>query len=181
MPGSRQILIAGVGNLLLSDDGVGVHALRQLERDPLPGVRLAEIGTAILHGLHFLEGVERVLVIDAARGGKPPGTLYLFDASERREPGSMNSIHAMGLHEAARFLLAGQAAPPFTVLGVEPQTLAYGMQLSGPVQGVLTKVVALARQIAADWLRSPPAETRFARPPGRKSSAISDHANNTLL
>jgi hydrogenase maturation protease len=158
MSSVRHILIAGVGNVLLSDDGVGVHAVRELQKHPLPGVTFAEIGTAILHGLHFLESADRVLVIDAARGGKPPGTVYLFEATEDTEAKSMTSIHSMGLREAARFLMAGQPAPPITVIGVEPETLAYGMDLSGPVQAALPRVVALARETVAGWLRKSSAE-----------------------
>jgi hydrogenase maturation protease len=154
----RHILIAGVGNVLLSDDGVGVHAVRELQKNPLPKVTLGEIGTAILHGLHFLEQADRVLVIDAAKGGKPPGTVYLFDATENTEAHSMTSIHAMGLREAARFLTAGRPAPPITVIGVEPETLDYGMDLSGGVQAALPRVLALARETVAGWLREDVAE-----------------------
>jgi hydrogenase maturation protease len=154
----RHILIAGVGNVLLSDDGVGVHAIRELQKNPMPGVKLAEIGTAILHGLHFLEKADRVLVIDAATGGKPPGTVYLFEATENTEAKSLTSIHSMGLREAARFLAAGRPAPLITVLGVEPETLDYGMDLSCAVQAALPRVLALARETAAGWLRKEAAE-----------------------
>jgi len=148
-----KILIAGVGNELLSDDGVGVHAVRKLQEQPIPGVVMADIGTAILHGLHFLESAERVLVIDAAKGGQPPGTIYLFEATESAGAKSVISIHSMGLREAARFLMAGEPAPSITVLGVEPQTMDYGMDLSAPVQAVLPQVVELARETVAGWMR----------------------------
>lgn len=158
MSSAGRILIAGVGNELLSDDGVGVHAVRELQKHPLTGVTLAEIGTAILHGLHFLEQADRVLVIDAAKGGKPPGTVYLFSATEATEAKAITSIHSMGLREAARFLMTGQPAPPITVLGVEPATLAYGMNLSPQVQAALPQVVALAQETVAGWRRQSVAE-----------------------
>lgn len=148
---SPRILIAGLGNELLSDDGVGVHAVRELEQIPIPGVILADIGTAVLHGLHFLETADQVLAIDAARGGQPPGTIYLFDAAENAEALSVVSIHAMGLREAARFLMTGRPAPRITVIGVEPESLAYGMSLSIPVRAALPGVVALARETIAQW------------------------------
>lgn len=153
-----QILIAGVGNELLSDDGIGVHAVRKLQEQPIPGVVMADIGTAILHGLHFLESAERVLVIDAAKGGQPPGTIYLFEATENTETKAMTSIHSMGLREAARFLMAGKPAVPITVLGVEPETLDYGMDLSGPLNAALPRVLALARETVAGWLGKSVAE-----------------------
>jgi hydrogenase maturation protease len=155
-----QILIAGVGNVLLSDDGVGVYVVRELRKNPMPGVTIAEIGTAILHGLHFLESAERVLVIDAAKGGRAPGTVYLFEATENTQAKSITSIHSMGLREAARFLTAGRPAPPITVVGVEPETLDYGMDLSGPVKAALPVVLALARETVAGWLRKNVAEER---------------------
>jgi hydrogenase maturation protease len=158
MSHSPRILIAGLGNELLSDDGVGVHAVRELEHYPIPGVTMADIGTAVLHGLHFLEQADRVLVIDAAKGGQPPGTVYLFDAAENMEAASLASIHAMGLREAARFLMTGRPAPRITVLGVEPESLAYGMSLSAPVQAALPRVISLARETIARW-QSPTPDT----------------------
>jgi hydrogenase maturation protease len=152
---SSAILIAGVGNLLLSDDGVGIHAVRELEKSPLPGVTIVDLGTAVWHGLAFLESAGRVLIIDAARGGRPPGTVYLFDEPGSGEISSLGSIHALGLREAARLLLAEGTAPPMTVLGVEPASLSYGMELSPPVRTALPAVLALARETVTTWMRSP--------------------------
>lgn len=150
---SHQILIAGVGNLLLSDDGIGVHAIRELQKNPIPGVFMADIGTAILHGLHFLESAERVLVIDAAKGGQAPGTIYLYEAQGGGATKTVSSIHAMGLVEAIRLLPPRTTPLDITVLGVEPATLAYGMELSEPLQAALPRVVALARETIEAWLR----------------------------
>jgi hydrogenase maturation protease len=159
-----QILIAGVGNELLSDDGVGVHAIRKLQEQPIPGVVMAEIGTAILHGLPFLESAERVLVIDAARGGQPPGTIYLFDAAERTGLRAPASIHAMGLREAAGFLLAGRSAPPITILGIEPETLEFGMNLSGSLRAALPRAISLARETVARWRLAESPESEYRNP-----------------
>jgi hydrogenase maturation protease len=153
--GSRaRFLVAGLGNLLLTDDGVGIHAIHELERDPVPGVTIAEIGTAILHGLPFVEAARRVLVIDAARGGRPPGTIYVFDSSDPASPGPMHSLHSMGLREALRVLSPGCEPPAITVIGVEPASLEYGMTLSPPVRAALPQVVALARHAILEWLRT---------------------------
>jgi hydrogenase maturation protease len=122
-------------------------------------VTMVEIGTAILHGLSFLESAARVLVIDAARGGQPPGTIYLFDAGEAGAPHPGSSLHALGLREAARLLLRPGSCPPITVLGVEPASLDYGLELSGPVRAALPRVVALARQTVAGWGQARPRET----------------------
>jgi hydrogenase maturation protease len=152
MPEGYDIVIAGVGNLLLSDDGVGVHAIRELQNDPVPGVTVADIGTAVLHGLSFLDAARRVLVIDAARGGQPPGTIYVFDSSNATTAAPMHSLHSMGLREALRVLSPHRAPPAITVIGVEPASLDSGMTLSAPVQSALPQVVALARETISTWL-----------------------------
>jgi hydrogenase maturation protease len=144
----------------MSDDGIGIHAIQELQKNPLPGVTMAEIGTAILHGLSFVESADRVLVIDAAKGGQAPGTIYHFDATEATETKAVSSIHALGLREAVRFLSRG-TPPPITVIGVEPLVLDYGMELSAPVRAALPQVVALARETLLRWQR---AETLAGEP-----------------
>ncbi len=68
----------GVGNVLLSDEGLGVKALEELKKTfkfP-PNVKLAEGGTLGIDLLYLIEGFEKLLLIDAVLGGNPPGTLY---------------------------------------------------------------------------------------------------------
>jgi hydrogenase maturation protease len=149
---SPRILIAGVGNELLTDDGVGVHAIRELEHDLPMGVEAVAIGTDVLRGLPFLESAERVLLIDAAHGGQPPGTIYVFDATDAVATGTMHSLHSMGLREALKRLAPNCVAPPITVMGVEPASLDYGLSLSPLVQAALPQVVALARKTVLTWL-----------------------------
>jgi hydrogenase maturation protease len=153
MPAANNILVLGVGNLLRSDDGVGVHAVQALQQEPWPGVKVVEVGTAILHGLSFLEQTDRALVIDAAKGGGAPGTIYRFAAQEA-ECAPIRSIHALGLREAANLLLANRRVPPITILGVEPASLEYGLSLSQPVAAALPHLLALVRQTVGSWMRA---------------------------
>ena len=158
MPVSGNILIAGVGNELLTDDGVGLHAIRELEKAPLPGVTAVAIGTDVLRGLPFLEAAQHVLLIDAARGGEAPGTIYLFDSRDHGSAAPMHSLHSMGLREALRVLSPHCVPPPVAVIGVEPASLDYGMTLSPSVQAALPQVVALARKTVLEWLRAGPVD-----------------------
>jgi hydrogenase maturation protease len=160
-----QIAVVGVGNMLRTDDGIGVHAIRALQQSPPCGVALFDIGTAVLHGLTCLQGMKRVLVIDAARGGQPPGTMYLFDAPAKPSANAFASIHAMGLCEAMRFLSYSEDAPVLTVLGVEPASLGIGTELSARLQAALPQVVARARATVVQWLlESPRVLRRTVRP-----------------
>lgn len=157
------ILVAGVGNVLLTDDGVGVHAAWELQKNPIAGVAVVDIGTAVLHGLRFLEEADRVLMIDAAKGGQAPGTLYLFEGGEDAGRPSLLSVHAMGLREAMSWLPAGSRRPAVTVLGIEPASLDYGLELSPAVRAALPRVVALAHEIVVAWKLAPTA-SRSGRP-----------------
>lgn len=159
------ILVAGVGNALRADDGVGVHAVRLLQRDPIDRVEAVEIGTGILHGLSFLETADRVLVLDAVHGGHPPGTIYQFEVTSPREASTRSSIHAMGLIESARLLLPGKCLPLVSVIGVEPSTIDFGMELSEPVRAALPGLLALTRQTLANWLRQPLMRPEFGGQP----------------
>jgi hydrogenase maturation protease len=74
MDGNWTIL--GVGNLLMSDDGVGIHAVRELGTDPPGGALVADVGTDYLSALPYLERARLVLVLDAVQGRAAPGTIH---------------------------------------------------------------------------------------------------------
>ena len=99
-----RILIAGLGNYLLRDDGIGVHAVRTLQQTPLPGVIVAEVGTAVLDALHLLEWADKILAIDAMQAGGPPGTLYTFGVDAVEGPGMQTSLHELNFLAALDFL-----------------------------------------------------------------------------
>lgn len=149
-----SILIAGLGNLLLSDDGVGIHAVHELSALCLEGVVTADIGTAVFHAVHYLECADRVLLIDAVKAGGAPGEIYLLDAEDVREDGPAASIHTLGMRSLARLMPDPALCPPMTVLGIEPGSLDYGMELSAPVQAALPKVIETARDTIRSWMNS---------------------------
>ena len=144
-------VILGVGNLLMSDDGVGIHAVRELLRDPPAGAHVAESGTDFLSALPILEGARRVLVLDAVRGKGAPGSIYRLEPGDVELRPETGSAHATSVFEARRFLPPGAPWPEMTVLGVEPLVLDYGMALSKPVADALPRLVERAREILCEW------------------------------
>ena len=151
-PKRRQprILIAGLGNSLLQDDGVGVHAIRALQQTSLPGVIVAEVGTAVLGALHLLEWAEKILAIDAMQAGGKPGTIYGFALNDVAGPGMQASLHELNLLAALRFL-PRQAKPEILIVGVEPQTIDYGLDLSPAVAAALPELTREVRKIVSGW------------------------------
>jgi hydrogenase maturation protease len=152
----RKILIAGLGNLLLTDDGVGIHAVRELAELQIDGVQTADIGTAVFHAMHYLELADRVLLIDAVKAGGQPGDIYLLDAEDVCEDGPATSIHTLGMRSLARLMPEPHRCPPMTVLGVEPGSLEYGMDLSAPVQAALPQVIETALHTVRNWMNPTP-------------------------
>ena len=146
--GSR-ILIAGLGNVLLKDDGMGVHAVRELKKNPPPGVLVVEVGTAVLDALHLFEWADKILAIDAMEAGGFPGTIYSFGMGDVAE-GPKVSLHELSLRGALRFL-PRSVNPEIAVLGVEPEIIDYDLNLSPSLQRALPRLLREAKEIIARW------------------------------
>lgn len=146
----QRILVVGLGNLLLADDGVGVHAIRELNRSRRRGVKIVEVGTAVLDALHLFERADRVLAIDAMQAGGPPGQIYRFGLEDADNPHPKVSLHDFGLRSIFEFLNSPHR-PEVLVLGVEPQTIAYGLDLSPPVRAALPRLLAEVESVINSW------------------------------
>ena len=141
-----SIAIIGLGNLLMCDDGVGVHAIKELQTDPPEHVVLADVGTAALHCQYIFEDADEIIAIDAVCAGDKPGTIYSFDASGA-ELSHQPTLHDIGLRALIE-LIPKQSRPNVTMLGVEPEKVEYGMELSKTVSDALPQVVKLAKKMA---------------------------------
>ena len=151
LPETRpHILVAGLGNSILQDDGIGVHAALTLVDDLPPGVVAAEVGTAVLDALHLFEWADFVLTIDAMEAGGHPGDIYLLDARQVAGGAVQTSLHELGLKATLRF-----AQTPVThqvvMIGVEPERIDYSLELTPALQEALPRVVALARRVVEYW------------------------------
>jgi hydrogenase maturation protease len=143
-------LILGIGNCLLSDDGVGVHAARLLQVEPPPETAVLAAETDFLSALPFLERCAKALVIDAMDAGQAPGTLYHCRSEELAETGQRHSLHELGLLEALEFLDRSHR-PEVHILGVQPGRIGLALDLSPDVAAALPQVVHTARQIIAEF------------------------------
>ena len=148
-------VILGVGNLLMSDDGVGIHAVRELAQDPPGGACVVDAGTDYLSALPYLEQARRVLVLDAVRGGAAPGALHRLGPDEIAHRPADGGAHLTSVVEARRLLPPGAPWPEIRVLGVEPAVVDYGLALSAPVAQALPRLVAAARRIICEWTEQP--------------------------
>lgn len=164
-----RVVILGIGNLLLSDESVGVRALEALyaSHDVPPEVNLIDGGTSGMELLEDLEGVDLLIVLDAIRANCAPGTFIRLIGDE--VPvffRTMLSPHQIGLSEVLASLeLLGRAPHEVVVLGVEPLTLETGMKLSAPVEARLPDLVnAAVRELDAHGIRLRPRVAAAASP-----------------
>lgn len=145
------VLILAVGNLLMGDEGVGVHLLRTLEHEPpVPGARLLDGGVA---GVNLLEDIQRaraVILIDATRDGRPAGTVALLRPKTVGAIPQGLSAHDFGLKDlfaAAALLGAMPDVHLFTISVEELKPMC--LELSPPVAAAVPEVLLAVRALAA--------------------------------
>ena len=137
----ERMLILGIGNMLLADEGVGVHAAQALKKIEMPeGVAVLDIGTAILEALPELEQADRVIVIDAVIAGKEAGTVYRIAYDDCEKPMQIASVHGFDLSRVLA-MTSRESAPSVTVIGVEPARIEWSLELSPPVAEALETVL----------------------------------------
>jgi hydrogenase maturation protease len=151
----NSVLVLGIGNPIMSDDAVGGRLLQLLEqRYRFPSaVKLVDgdtMGTALLH---HLEGVEKLLVVDAVETGGPPGTLIrLADDEIPRVMVAKLSPHQQGLSDLlAVASLQGWIPREVVVWGVQPASLDLGIDLSPPVAAQLEPLTARILEELQRW------------------------------
>jgi len=145
----KRITVLGIGNLLMQDDGVGVHVIRHLQERKLPPeVKLIDGGTYSYDLLEFIVEADTCIVVDAMHGGGEPGTIYRapFDELEiNPDPGAV-SLHEMSLVEAVYLLRLEGHDPNIIVYGVEPHTVSLGLELTDTVARQVPRVADLIEQ-----------------------------------
>jgi hydrogenase maturation protease len=153
---AQPTFVVGVGNTIHSDDGVGVHALKHLQRDSrLPdGVTLIDGGTHGIDLLGYLHDSSRILLLDAVDVGELPGTLVRISGNELGGLPGGASVHQLGVADLLATLPLVSDIPREIVLwGIQPASTDWGTELSAPVQAALEALVEAAVEQLLDWQR----------------------------
>jgi hydrogenase maturation protease len=147
---SRQILVAGIGNAWLRDDGFGGEVARLLAERELPeGVLVMDFGSGGLDlAYEVMRGYDALVLIDVSRQGSAPGTLYVMEATEDEvegdiEDGQMLDPHGMDPQTVLRFVkYVGGWPGRVLVVACEPEVVEdVGFGLSDSVQGAVERAV----------------------------------------
>lgn len=142
-----NVLVLGVGNILLTDEGIGVHVVKALLRDyNIPyGVEVVDGGTSGMVLLTFIAKADHLIILDAVKTGQSPGMVVRLDGDE--VPvffRSKISPHQVGLSDVlAAASLTGELPDSITLFGVEPKNMELGMELSDKVAPQVARIVEL--------------------------------------
>lgn len=145
----KPIIVLGIGNLLMQDDGVGVHVINYLsEQGVSEGVELVDGGTHSYDLMEYFVADANIIVVDAMHAGGQPGTIY---RAPLEDLGLKPQDHMVSLHEV-HFIEAVQMArmlghqPEILVYGIEPQVVALSMEMTPDVAAAVPKVAELIQE-----------------------------------
>jgi len=148
----RRILVAGIGNAWMRDDGFGGEVARRLDQLELPeGVAVMDVGTGGLDlAYEVMRGYDALVMLDVSRQGGEPGTLYVMEADEDSvdgaiEDGEVINPHGMDPQTVLRFVKSIGAWPgKVVVIACEPEAVEeMGWGLTESVQGAVERAVSL--------------------------------------
>jgi hydrogenase maturation protease len=152
----RTTLILGIGNNLLSDEGIGIHVVRHLDKyyAGTPGVTFLDGGTLSFTLAEPIAEHDNIIVVDAARLGEPPGTYRCLEGQDmdRYLTGNRASVHEVGLVDLFDISrLSGTFPDHRALIGVEPASLDWGDNPTPAVASAIAPVAEIALELAARW------------------------------
>lgn len=151
----KKILILGIGNEILQDEGVGIHVIRELAKETLPEeVELLEGGTAGMELLPSLEGVDHLIVVDSIQAEDEPGSVFAFSPEEIKifPDGCQVSAHQVGVFNLINSAALLDRLPPTKIIGIQPKEITWGLEMSPEVAKVVPKVLQLIHEEVEKYL-----------------------------
>lgn len=151
----KKIVVLGVGNILMQDEGFGVRVIEEITRRyTFPEhVQILDGGTLGMELLRFIAGVDCLLIIDAVNGGGQPGEFYQFANEEVKVYFKQKvSMHELGVQDVLTALeLLAEPVKEIVVLGVQPAVIDIGLELSQIVQPTIEQAVLRTLAVLDSW------------------------------
>ena len=144
----ERILVMGVGNLLMGDEGVGVHAVRRLEAETWPAnVRLMDGGTGGFHLLEHFSECDLLVMIDATLDGRAPGTVSVIEPTYASDYPKSLSAHDIGLKDLVESAALLNTLPRVILITISVADLQpMQLRLSPAIEASLPEVVRRAKE-----------------------------------
>ena len=145
----KKILVLGVGNILLGDDGVGVHVVERMKRMALPrDTELLDGGMATSDLLPYMKGRQKVIIIDAIRSSSPAGTIFRIPYQEMKDMkkgrnDEICALHQIGVVEMLQILESMGDMPDILIIGIVPKNdNEFSQRLSHEIEEKLPEIIA---------------------------------------
>jgi hydrogenase maturation protease len=144
----KRLLVLGVGNILLMDEGLGVYAVQELAKEQWPdNVEFIDGGTFTQDIFYLFQEYDRLLVLDVVRAGREPGTIYRLTEDDLVKDESQSlSLHDIDLLDSLRMAEMLGNRPRLLVLGIEPKTIDWAMELTEPLKEAFPKYLEIVRR-----------------------------------
>lgn len=133
--------VLGIGNILLRDDGIGVHMINELKNENLNNIELIDGGTCIFDLLDVFVKNNKIIIVDSLKGGHLPGTIYKVPPQELGGYIKANS----SLHDVQVLDIINQANlmgyyPEVIIIGIEPEEIYFDLDLSNTIKEQIPKI-----------------------------------------
>jgi len=144
-------LVLGVGNILLKDEGVGIHVIHALEKEALPsGIRLMDGGTGGFHLVSWLEQYEHIIMIDATLDDSPPGTIRVIKPRYASDFPPLMSAHEIGLRDMMSVMELTGTMPEIDLVVISVKDISeVGIELSPEINAAVSHVIKKVKEILA--------------------------------
>lgn len=126
--------VVGIGNILMKDEGIGCHVAHTLGEADLSDVEIIDGGTS-LGVLELSEDADKLIIVDAVKGGGVPGQIYRFhidDITLEQKP--LLSLHDMSLIDSLKLIRLWHNIDEAVIIGIEPGEIGWGLELSSELQ-----------------------------------------------
>ncbi len=143
----KETVVIGIGNILQRDDGIGVHVIKELEKENLTSaIELVDGGTSTLSMLGYFLDYKNIIVIDSLKGGLEPGTIYKIKPEEiTNYKKSDLSIHDVQILDVIKMANMAGSFPDVVIYGIEPKELYFGLEMSEIISSKVSDIVKLVK------------------------------------
>ena len=154
--GARKVLVMGIGNTLLQDDGVGVHVteLFRSTQQADSNVEVVDGGTIGLSLLPDIEDADAVVIVDASEIGERPGTMRIFRDGEidRQLSGKKRSVHEVALYDLFSAAAIRDRSPEKRVLiAIQPASTEWGLEPTPEVKAAIPTACDALTSLTREW------------------------------
>lgn len=153
---ANRILIMGIGNTLLQDDGAGVHVAQSLKSksESVQGVTVLDGGTLGMSLLPEIENASCLIVVDAGEFGEEPGEIRVFEGEEmdHRLSGMSSTVHELAMSDLlSAATLTGNQPKRRALVAIQPLCCEWGLEPTDPVRDAIPRARAVVDQLVGSW------------------------------